>query len=104
MRCLFDYIKVCKKQYTGSTVKKFRARFNHYKSDLKLYGRGGGGFFQEMKMEHFFNHGHNGSCKDMIVEIKDFCDPNDEEKCEGFWMDKLRRLYPEGLNMKSINQ
>ena len=40
----------------------------------------------------------------MIVEIKDFCDPNDEEKCEGFWMDKLRRLYPEGLNMKSINQ
>ena len=104
MRCLLDYIKVCKKQYTGSTVTTFRARFNHYKSDLKLYGRGRGGFFQEMKMEHFFNHGHNGSYKDMMVEIKDFCDPNDQEKCEDFWMDKLRTLYPEGLNMKSINQ
>ena len=55
-------------------------------------------------MEHFFNHGHNGSYKDMMVEIKDFCDPNDQEKCEDFWMDKLRTLYPEGLNMKSINQ
>ena len=104
MRCLLDYIKVYKKQYTVSTVTTFRARFNHYKSDLKLYGRGRGRFFQEMKMEHFFNHDHNGSYKDMMVEIKDFCDPNDQEKCEDFWMDKLRTLYPDGLNMKIINQ
>ena len=104
MRCLLDYIKVWKKQYTGSTVTKFRSRFNHYKSDLKLHGRGRGGFFQEMKMEHFFNHGHNGSYKDMMVEIKDFGNLYDQEKCEDFWMEKLRTLYPEGLNMKSINQ
>ena len=32
---------MCKKQYTGSTVTKFRARFNQYKkSNLKLYGEG----------------------------------------------------------------
>ena len=39
--------KVCKKQYTGSTVTKFRVRFNQYKSNLKLYGEGRRGFVQE---------------------------------------------------------
>ena len=39
----------------------------------------------------------------MMVQIIDFCDPNDQDKCEDFWMDKLRTLYPEGLNMKRIN-
>ena len=36
--------------------------------------------------------------------IQNFCDPNDQEKRQDFWMDKLRTLYPEGLNMKRINQ
>ena len=53
--------KVCKKQYTGSTVTKFRARFNQYKSNVKLYDEGRRGSFQEKMIEHFFNHGHNGS-------------------------------------------
>ena len=96
--------KGCKKQYTGSTVTKFSARFNQYKSNLKLYGQGRRGFFQEMLTEHFFNHGHNGSYKKIMVQIRDFCDPNDQEKREEFWMDKLGTFYPEGLNMKRINQ
>ena len=96
--------KVCKKQYTGSTVTKFRARFSQYKSNLKLYREGRRGFFQEEQIEHLFNHGHNGSYMDMMVQIIDFCDPNDQEKREDFWMDKLQTLYPEGLNMKRINQ
>ena len=62
------------------------------------------GFIQEKLIEHFFNHGHNGSYKDMMIQIIDFCDPNDQEKRGDFWMDKLRTLYPEGLNMKIINQ
>ena len=28
----------------------------------------------------------------------------DQEKREDVWMHKLRTLYPEGLNMKRINQ
>ena len=40
----------------------------------------------------------------MIVQIIDFCNPNNLEKREDFWMDKLRTLYLEGLNMKRINQ
>ena len=84
--------KVCKKQYTGSTVTKFRARFNQYKSNLNLYGEGRRGFFQEKLMEYFFNHGQNGLNKDMMVQIIDFCYPNDQEKREDFWMDKLRNF------------
>ena len=38
--------KVCVKveQYTGSTITKFRSRFNQYKSSIKLYGEGRKGF------------------------------------------------------------
>ena len=61
--------KVSKNQYTGSAVTKFRARFNQYKSNLKLYGKGRRVFFQGKLIEHFFNHGYNGSYKDMIVQI-----------------------------------
>ena len=41
----------------------------------------------------------------MMVQIIDLCDQEKREgKREDFWMDKLRTLYPEGLNMKRINQ
>ena len=96
--------KVCKKQYTGSTVTKCRACFNQYKSNLKLYREARRGFFQEKLIEHFFNHGHNGSYKDMMVQIIDFCDPKNQEKRDEFGMDKLSKLYSEGLNFKRINQ
>ena len=36
--------KRCRKQYFGSTVTKFRLRFNQYKSNIKLYGEGKRGF------------------------------------------------------------
>ena len=36
------------------------------------------------------------------VKIIDFYDPNDQEKHENFWMNKLRTLYLEGLNYKRI--
>ena len=40
----------------------------------------------------------------MIVQIIDFCDPNNQEKREDFWMYKLQTFYPEGLNIKIINK
>ena len=55
-------------------------------------------------LEHFYSHDHHGTHNDMIVQIIDFCDPNDQEKRENFWMHKLRTLYPDGLNHKKINQ
>ena len=53
--------KVFKKQFTGSTVTKFRAQFNKYKSNVKLYGEGRRRFFKEKLIGLFFNQGHNGS-------------------------------------------
>ena len=57
-------------------------------------------FFSE-KTEHLFNHNHNGSYTDTMVQIIDFCNPNDQEKREACWMHKLRTLYPEGSNVKN---
>ena len=34
-----------------------------------------------------------------MVQIIDFCDPNDQEEREDFWMDKFQALYPEALNI-----
>ena len=59
-------------------------QFSQYKSNLKLYGQGGRGFFQEKLIEAVFNRGHNGSYKEMMVQIIDFRDPNNQEKREGF--------------------
>ena len=38
----------------------------------------------------------------MIVQITDFCDPNDQEKQENFWMHKLRTLYPMDLTIEKL--
>ena len=46
--------KICEKQYVGSTVTKFRSRFNQYKSNINLYGKGQRGFIKEPLIEHFF--------------------------------------------------
>ena len=47
--------KVRAKPYTGSTITKFRSRFNQCKSNIKLYGEERRGFVQEKLMEHFHN-------------------------------------------------
>ena len=39
--------EVCQKQYTGSITTKFRARFNQYDSNMKLYGEGKRDFFKQ---------------------------------------------------------
>ena len=75
---------MCKKQYTRSTVTKFRVWLNQYKLNLKLHGEGRRGFFQEKLIEHLLNDGHNGSYKNIMVQIIYFSDPNDQEKRDDF--------------------
>ena len=44
--CCLVYLLTCTvrlKQYVGSTVTRFRLRFNQYKSNIKLYGKGSRG-------------------------------------------------------------
>ena len=62
MNCHFDcnslsplYLIICKvgkKQYTGSTVTKFRVRFNQYQSNLKFYGEGRREIFFRKNLVH----------------------------------------------------
>ena len=63
--------RICKKQYTGSTITRFRERFNQYKSNLKLHGEGRRDFKQKKLLEHFYSHNHHGTHNDMIVQIID---------------------------------
>ena len=89
--------RICKKQYTGSTITRFSERSDQYKSNWKLYGEERRNFKQKKLLKHFYSHGHHGTHSDMTVQIIDFCDPNDQEKRENFWMHKVRILYPDGL-------
>ena len=94
--------KICAKQYTGSTITKFRSRFNQYKSNIKLYGEGRRYFVHEKLIEHFYSQNHHGTHGDMIVQIINQCDPNYQEKRENVWIHKLKTLYPDGLNQSEL--
>ena len=63
--------KICEKQYVGSTVTKFRSR----SSNINLYGKDQRGF----------------------IEIIDYCDPNNRERGEDFWIYHLNIIYPRGI-------
>ena len=68
-----------------------------------MYGEGKRNFKQKKLIEHFYSENHNGTHKGINVKIIGFCHPNDQEKRKNFWMNKLRTLYPVGLNNKHIN-
>ena len=77
---------------------KFRSRFNQNKSNVNLYGKGETGFMQEPLIEHFFSNKNNGSHQDII----DYCDPNNPERREDFWIYHLDSIYPQGLNTRKL--
>ena len=61
-----------------------------------MYGEGKRGFKQEKLIEHFFCPNHSGTHKDISVQIIDHCDPNDQERREGFWIYHLDTIFPKG--------
>ena len=62
------FVKVCLKQYVGSTVARIRLRFNQYKSSVKLNGEGRRGFKIEKLIEHFLLLSHNRTHEDIKVQ------------------------------------
>ena len=46
---------------------RFRLRFNQYKSNIKLNGKGSRRFKQEKLIENFFLISHNGTREDIKV-------------------------------------
>ena len=49
---------------------------------------------QEPLIENFFSNKHNGSHKDIKVQIIDYCDPNNPERREDFWIYHLDTIFP----------
>ena len=94
--------EICEKQRVGSTVTKFRSRFNQYKSNINLDGKSQRDFMQEPLIEHFYSNKHNSSHKDIKVQIIDYCDPNNSECREDFWIYDLDIIYPRGLNTRKL--
>ena len=57
---------------------------------------------QEPLIELFFSNKHYGSHKDIKVKIIDYCDPNNPERREDFWIYHLDTIYPRVLNMRKL--
>ena len=55
---------------------------------------------QEKVISLFFTDKQHGTYDDIKVEIIDYCDPNDEERREDFWIFNLNTLEPNSLNNK----
>ena len=80
--------KRCRKQYVGSSVRKFRFRLKRYKSNIKMCGEGQRGFKQEKLIKHFFCSNYNGIYQDIPVHIIYHCHQYDQERWHDFWIQK----------------
>ena len=68
--------KVCGKQYVGSTMERFRFRWNNYKSCQRKVERGKE-YLQRYIHEHFLSEEHNGLINDVEIIFIDKTDPLD---------------------------
>ena len=57
---------------------------------------------QEPLIESFFSNKHNGSHKDIKVQIIDYCDPNNPERREDFWIYHLEAIYLRWLSTRKL--
>ena len=90
--------KVCGLQYVGSTVDRFRLRWNNYKCSQRIASEGGTPK-QNYFHQHFLRENHHGLLKDCEIRLIDKTDPSDPTRREFFWMRKLKTLAPLGLNV-----
>ena len=55
---------------------------------------------QKKLISHFFTDKHHRTYDDIKEQIIDYCDANDQEHKEGFWIFNLNTLQSNGLNNK----
>ena len=101
--------KVCGIQYVGSTVDRFRLRWNNYKNcstwtttteQLQCSRRRTPN--QNSFHQHFLSDGHNGLMNDCEIIFTDKTDSSDPTRSEFFWMRVLKIIAPLGLNITLI--
>ena len=100
-KCLIYFLtcKVCKKQYTGKSVDRFRLRTNNYKDSDRKFLRG-----EEIKQKslhgHFLSDSHQSFEEDVSICLIDKTDPSDSHKRDYYWMRTLKTIAPFELNTK----
>ena len=102
--------KTCGIQYVGSTITKFRARVNTYKSHHRAYldrrDRGtlgiGKAVPQTKLHAHFAQEGHNG-IDDFSFKLIDTANTEDKlRQRENFWAFRMKTFLPDGLNERDV--
>jgi len=90
----------CEMQYIGSTINKFRTRFNNHKSRLNAHR----GLSADSKAKddivykHFNQSDHNG-LDEVRIQLIDKCSGEQQlREREAQWAYRLRSIYPQGLN------
>ena len=98
-KCLIYLLtcKVCKKQYAGKTVDRFRLRWNNYKESDRKFLRGEK-IKQKSLHEHFLSYSHQSFEEDVSICLIDKTDPSDPHKREHYWMRTLKTIAPFGLD------
>ena len=97
------YLITCKKcslQYVGSTITKFRLRFNNHKSRIRkheLLGRAEREA-DDLLYRHFCSEGHSGLSDVKIQLIDQVYGEEQLREKEGQWAYRLKTLDPNGLN------
>ena len=89
--------KTCRLQYVGSTVERFRFRWNNYKNCQGEAAQGGTppqSFFHQ----HFLSEGHHGLVNDCEITLIDKTDSPDLTRREFVWVRPLKT--PLGLNIE----
>ena len=95
------YLVSCKVfglQYVGSTVDRFRLRWNNYRYSQRIASEGAT-LKQNYFHQHFLSEKHHGLLHDCEIRLIDKTDPSDPTRRELFWMRKLKTLAPLSHNV-----
>ena len=93
--------KVCKKQYTGKTVDRFRWRWDSYKeSDMKLLR--GKEINKNLCMSNFWD-GQQIFEQDVSICLIDKTNSSDSHKRAYYWMRALKTIALFGLNTEETS-
>ena len=90
----------CSKQYVGSTITKFRTRFNNHKSRLSAHKRlsASNKALDDLVYKHFNQRDHKGE-DDLRVQLIDKCASELVlREREAQWAYRLKTISPLGLN------
>ena len=97
---------VCGKQYSGSTVTKFRARANNYKSMHRNFRKeqmlSNQARNQKVFHEHYLQNDYNGNCDWEITIIDHAVAIKSLRQKELYWYHKLKTYASYSLNVRDV--